>query len=308
VDVDRALLAAADAPDSRVRDVAQYLIARGGKRIRPALLFVVAELGHAERRATTAAAVLVELIHVASLYHDDVIDRAPLRRSARSVNGRWGNAIATTSGTFLMARALEIAASLGEDVNRLTASAVSRLCTGQLQEIESAFDAALTEETHLEIIDRKTATLFQLACRLAAHLAGLSDAHRGGVDRYATEVGLAFQLADDALDLVGEARRLGKRPAADMREGVYSLAILRCLASGAEACAGLRELLSRERLTDADLRDALRIVRGSGEVERALQTARRHATLAIEAAAALPAGPVASSLANLARLAVDRSS
>jgi heptaprenyl diphosphate synthase len=300
------LLAAAEASDRGVRAVAQHLIACGGKRVRPALLFAVTELGTVDEARVLDAAVVVELVHVASLYHDDVIDRAPLRRGARSANGRWGNSVATVAGTFLMARALEIAASLGDDVNRLVNEAVARLCTGQLQEIESAFDAELPEATHLEILEGKTATLFLLACRIAAHLAVLPPAQRTALGEYAGAVGVAFQIADDALDLVGETRNLGKQSGADLREGVYSLAVLRCAAAGARG-ARLRELLALDEPSDSDVRSILQLVRESGEIESALDTARVHARRAIDAASALPSGLVADSLINFARLAVNRS-
>jgi heptaprenyl diphosphate synthase len=305
--VEQALLDATDVADHGMRELAWQLILRGGKRIRPTLLLVASELGRGDEEALISAAVIVELMHVASLYHDDVIDRAPLRRGALSVNRRWGNALATVGGTFLIARALAIAAALGDEVNRLTTTAVADLCGGELQEIENGFDVDLPEETHFQILERKTATLFVLPCALAARISRSGKKVTRALGDYATHVGLAFQLADDALDLMAHTRVLGKRAGSDLREGSYSLAVLRAVRAAQSIAVPLRDLLARESLTDRELRQAMRLIRASGAIDSALHSAREHVAQALGALAVLPAGPAAESLARFASLAVERS-
>lgn len=303
--VERALLDATDA-SNEMRDVARHLILRGGKRLRPALVVVVSELGHAFEDDVVTAAVIVELMHVASLYHDDVIDRAPLRRGAASINKRWGNPLATVAGTFLIARALDRAASLGDDVNAMTTESVAALCSGELQEIENAFDAQLSEATHLEVLARKTASLFRLPCALAAHLSHAGGETSRALDDYALHVGLAFQIADDALDLVARTRVLGKHAGTDLREGIYSLAVLRVLSAGGDAAARLRDLLARESPSQRELQTALAIIRKSGAVDSALATAREHVSLGRASLQSLPRGAAVESLDRFATMAVER--
>lgn len=299
------LMRAAETSDRAVHAVAKHLLERGGKRLRPALLFVVAEYGEADPELLLRAATAVELVHVASLYHDDVIDRAPQRRGVHSANRRWGNGVATAVGTFLMSRALERSAALGAHANGLVAGAVMQLCTGQLEEIENAYDIGLAEETHLDVLARKTATLFELPCALGALLAGLSADRTRALTSYGRALGQAFQITDDTLDLCGTAR-LGKRRGTDLREGVYSLAVLRALAAG-PAAGPLREVLLRERLDDADIAAALRLVAQSGTIATAVATAQSAAASALDALWSLPEGAATESLHNLAHLAVDRS-
>ncbi|MCP4544236.1 MAG: polyprenyl synthetase family protein, partial [Chloroflexi bacterium] len=156
--------------DKQLRDVALHLINRAGKRLRPALCMVVAQFGDPDDPRLLQAATAIELIHIASLYHDDVMDRAPARRGKDSANIHWGNGLAVLAGTYLFARATALLADLGDIPNQLASHASVELCTGQLQEMENAFNLNLTETEHLDILARKTATLFEFPCRLGAYL------------------------------------------------------------------------------------------------------------------------------------------
>jgi geranylgeranyl pyrophosphate synthase len=298
------------AEDLQLRVIALELVERGGKRIRPALLLLAASFGArsvAQANLLRAAAAL-EMVHVASLYHDDVIDRAPLRRQAASVNSRWGNTLAGIGGTFLFARASNLFARLGDAANRLAGEAFIELCGGQLREMQYAYDLDLDEEEHLEILARKTATLFALPCRLGAELVGLPQPAADALTCYGHHLGVAFQLADDALDIAGRPETMGKAVGTDLRQGIYSLAVLRAVRNGSEAGLRIRSLLQRLRADEHDVVEVLALLRASGAAEHALQLAARTADRACSALESLPDSPARTSLRNLARHAVARSS
>jgi geranylgeranyl pyrophosphate synthase len=288
----------------RVNEIALQLIERGGKRLRPALLFLAAPPG-APDQALLAAAASLELLHVASLYHDDVMDRADTRRGGASANAAFGNPAAAAGGIYLVARAAGVLASLPVRIGALVADSTARICAGQLREAENRFNTRLSEAEHLEILALKTGTLVELPCRLGAELGGAAPEVIEALATYGREVGLAFQLADDALDLAGHPSRLGKPVASDLREGVYSLATLRVLArEGPGGPLGL--LVARANLTPPEIEAALERIRASGAVAEALDLARTHSERAIAALEPLPPSPARRSLANLARYAVER--
>jgi heptaprenyl diphosphate synthase len=306
--LDQTLLAAITADDLQMRMMALALIGRGGKRLRPALLFLAAAFGEAAEDDLQPAAAAMELFHVASLYHDDVMDRAPRRRQGASANRRWGNLGATLAGAYLFARGSVLLATLGNRANQIASEAALELCLGQLQEVENAFNLALDEASYLQIIRRKTATLFETPCRLGSLLSGASHEHTVALSSYGRKLGLAFQLADDALDLVGDARETGKGVGTDLREGVYSLPVLRALNAGDARSEALRTLLLRARMREEDVQQAIQLVRASGAVAEGLALARGYGRQAQEALAGVPQGPARESLLRLAHYAVARSS
>jgi geranylgeranyl pyrophosphate synthase len=298
----------ASADDLQLRVMALELVARGGKRLRPALLLLTATVGNARDmdRLLPAAAAL-ELIHVASLYHDDVMDRAPLRRGSPSVNARWGNTMATLAGTYLFARACAVLSMLGPEANRIVAEATAELCAGQVRELENAYNVQMEEALHFDILAKKTATLFELPCRLGALLSGADEEHLQAAAEYGRSLGVAFQLTDDALDLTGEVDETGKATGTDVREGIYSLAVLRTLRRNDAVAAELRLVLSRACLSNTEVLKARRLVRDTGAVSEALDEARAYAARALAAARELPVGPARMSLIQLASYAVERS-
>jgi heptaprenyl diphosphate synthase len=290
--------------DPELRAVALHLLTRGSKRLRPALVFLAAEHGTFQEELLRPVAMALEVIHVASLYHDDVMDRASLRRGGPSANSAWGNQAATIAGTYLLARANALLIAAGREVVEATARAAVDICVGQLQEVEHAYDLELTQAEHLAIITRKTATLFELPCRLGALLSQAAPAHRHALARYGHHLGIAFQLADDALDLAGHPAQLGKSVAGDLREGTYSLAVLEALAGPDGGRLG--GLLQRARLDPDSAGAAIGLVRASGAIDRALAAARGHGAQAREALGSLPPGPANATLARLADYAVTR--
>jgi heptaprenyl diphosphate synthase len=303
-----AILRSVVAPaDLQLRVMALHLIERGGKRLRPCLLMLAASYGKefVQTRLLHAAAAL-ELVHIASLYHDDVMDRAPRRRRGTSTNARWGNGPATVAGTYLFARANALLASLGPVPNQLASQAWVSLCAGQLQEVENAYNLELSDGEHLEILERKTATLFELPCRLGARMSGASTIHVDALATYGRYLGLAFQVVDDLLDLAGQADIVGKTTGTDLREGVYSLAVLHAVRERSGIGEHLRALLGQARLTEEEIQTALRLVGESGALAEARAIARDYARRAQRTLEVLPDGPGRLSLSRLAEHAVTR--
>lgn len=304
--VEATLEAAVRPRDVQFRAMAAYLLRRGGKRLRPALVLLAGEFGDFALPRLLRGAAAVELLHIASLYHDDVMDQANTRRGEASANVRWGNPAAVLAGTYLFASAARLMVEVGGRATELAATAIDRLCAGQLAEMESSFDMGLTEAEHLEISERKTASLFELPCRLGAHLAGCSDGMVDALGTYGQHLGVAFQLADDALDYVGEAGELGKDPWADLPKGIYGLPVVRLLGHSGPMGEQLRSLLGTLRPTRAELIEAVELVRASDAVEQTLVLAEERARMAVEELSTLPEGPARASLEALASFAVRR--
>jgi heptaprenyl diphosphate synthase len=303
--LDDVLEQAVTADDTQLKVMALHIIRRGGKRLRPALLLLCGSYGTTDEARLLRAAAALELTHVASLYHDDVMDRAPVRRGGASTNARWGSPQAAFAGTYLFSRACELWASLGHESNELAADMAVNLCLGQLHEVERAYDAETTDETHLRILEMKTGSLFELPCRMGALLSDQANPVADALARYGRSLGVAFQLADDVLDLTGDTEAIGKLAGKDLQEGVYSLAVLRALRSE-EVGVPLHDLLARAALRDADVREAIRLVRESGAIEQARSLAEEYAAEATASLADLPAGPATDSLHRLAHLTVTR--
>jgi heptaprenyl diphosphate synthase len=225
--VEPMLLAAVTAGDPFLDQVATHLIKAGGKRLRPMLALAAATRG--ERRATEAdllGSVSVELVHLASLYHDDVIDEATIRRGTESVNSRFGNLMAIVGGDYLLARSAEIAASLGTEIAGLLATTLGLLCRGQVSEVKTAFSVGRTFEQYLEAIEGKTAALMATSCRVGALTGGAPRTEVEALTEFGRNFGIVFQLRDDVLDVVGTNGELGKPPGQDLAEGVYTLPVL----------------------------------------------------------------------------------
>ena len=235
--IDAALRAAVTTDDPALTSLAGHLATRGGKRLRPALLFL-ARGGEPADEVALRAATGVELIHLASLYHDDVMDRSARRRGAETVNARWGNGAAALGGTFLFTRAQRLLAGVGAAATEMAIAASARLCAGQLREAENAYNLELSVTEYLEILQLKTASLFVLAAQLGSLLAGAAPEHQSALADYAGALGLAFQLHDDVLDWVGQQAVMGKAANTDIRGGIYNLPILLLLTNEGRTRAG----------------------------------------------------------------------
>jgi heptaprenyl diphosphate synthase len=276
--VETALREVVQAGDPFLTQVAGHLIPAGGKRLRPALALAVGQLdGGPASDDVVMGACAVELVHLGSLYHDDVMDEARTRRNVESVNARWGNLIAILAGDFLLARASEIAASLGTEVAGLLATTIGRLCEGQVLELSQTFDVSRSEEAYLASIAGKTAALMATACRIGGITAGIDRPGIEALTAYGQKVGMVFQIVDDILDVVATAEQLGKPAGNDLVEGVYTLPVIRALA--ADRDQALRGILGGP-LDAAAVEQARALVRADGAVASAIDVARRYAAQA----------------------------
>jgi heptaprenyl diphosphate synthase len=297
-EVERQLRAAVSADDALMAEMAGHLVLAGGKRVRPLLAVAAAATGAPITLEVVLGGVSVELVQVGSLCHDDVIDEAETRRGVESVNARWGNLKAILTGDYLLAKASEIAAGLGTEVAGLLAATIGRLCEGEVQELRRAFDVTRTEDDYLASIEGKTASLFAAATRIGAIVGGLPRDRVEALTAFGLRYGMAFQIVDDILDVVASDEELGKPSGHDMAEGVYTLPVIRTLASpdGAQ----LRPLLGGP-LADAELEKARDIVRANGSVDESLALARSYVGGAVDALGAVGESPAATALADAAR-------
>jgi heptaprenyl diphosphate synthase len=286
--VEERLLEASTADDPYLTKIAQHLLLAGGKRFRPLLALLAAEFGESEDHRPVEAAVAVELIHVGSLYHDDVIDEADKRRGATSANANWTNTVAILAGDFLMARASEVAAThLSQESVRLLAATYAELVEGQTRELQLTDDLTHSLEDYQEVIGGKTASLIRTSARLGAMAADAADQTVEALSTWAWELGMVFQIADDALDLVADEETIGKPAGSDIREGTFTGPVLRAV-NGPHGDR-VRQLLETGRpYTDETVNEVIRMVREGGHVDAALETASTRLTIAESALATLP--------------------
>ncbi len=288
-------------------DIAGHLIRAGGKRVRPGFVIAAANIAYAQPTAahdnTLTGGVAVELVHLGSLYHDDVMDEAQLRRNVDSVNAKWGNLRAILAGDFLLARASELAASLGTEVAGLLAATISHLCEGQVRELQDTHNPARTEESYTASIEGKTASLLAASCRIGALVAKLDRPIVDALTEFGRCYGLAFQVVDDILDIVATDEHLGKPSGNDLHEGIYTLPVIRALDTN---CGPqLLELLGGS-LSDAEVRSALQLVRASSGVEQALEVARNYVKQASASLGSLPSCETTAALQIATDYLIDR--
>lgn len=300
--LEKALEAAVAVDDPFLAEVAGHLVGAGGKRLRPALVLASALAGGAEvDERTVAGGVSVELVHLGSLYHDDVIDDASSRRGVDSVNARWGNLVAILAGDFLLAKASEIAASLGTEVAGLLAATIGRLCQGEVSQLEHAFDPGRSYTAYLTAIAGKTASLLSTSCRIGGLVADLPRPWVDGLTEFGRHFGMAFQIWDDVRDLVSTEDDLGKPAGHDMVEGTYTLPVIYALATPGVG-DDLRAILGGP--IDPPARDKARdLILGTDAVRATVVEGRRWADRAVTALDPLVAGGAPSELvADLAEL------
>ena len=297
-------VAVADSPF--VTEAASHLIAAGGKRFRPQLVYLASEFGgEVDEERLLKAALVMELTHVASLYHDDVMDEADVRRSAPSANSRWGNSIAILIGDYLFAKASILVADLGADYVRLQAETFTRLVQGQIAETRGPETGEVPLEHYLQVIADKTGSLIAASALFGAMIAGAPQGIRDALAAYGEEVGLVFQLSDDIIDITSDVA--GKTPGTDLREGVPTLPTLLLEASNDPADQPLKDLLAGDLSDDAVLAEVLAALRIHPVIEKARVEVRRHADLARQHLAPLPEGQVKQLLLQVCEDLVERS-
>ena len=293
--------------DQFVADASRYLVEAGGKRFRPLLVLLAAQFGDPDAWGVVPAGVVVELTHLATLYHDDVMDEAPLRRGAKSANARWDNTIAILTGDFLFARSSRILADLGPEAVRIQAHTFERLCTGQIRETIGPRAGQDPVEHHLAVLADKTGSLISASGRYGALMSGAPPEVVEVMTQFGERIGVAFQLADDLVDITSDSMQSGKTPGTDLREGIPTLAALIALTSTDPSDARLQELLGRSIPDDAEHAEALGLLRAHSAVEEARGEARRWADLARSCLEPLPAGPPRDVLELLCDYVVSRS-
>ena len=286
-----------------VTEASRHLVDAGGKRFRPLLVLLAAQFGDPEAPGVAPAAVVVELTHLATLYHDDVMDEADLRRGAASANARWDNSVAILTGDFLFAKASDILADLGPEAVRIQARTFERLCTGQIREtIGPDGDDAVAH--HLRVLADKTGSLIATSGRFGAMMSGASQEVIETMTAFGEQIGVAFQLADDIVDIVSDSDASGKVPGTDLREGVPTLTALIALATDDDP--RLRDLLTRPLDDDADHAEALKRLRDHPALDAARHEARAWADRARETLVVLPEGSAREALTALCDYVVTR--
>ncbi|MBF9068030.1 polyprenyl synthetase family protein [Streptacidiphilus fuscans] len=298
--------ALADATKSDVPFItvgAQHLLHAGGKRFRPLLTLLAAQFGDANAPGIVPAAVVVELTHLATLYHDDVMDEASMRRGAVSANARWDNSVAILTGDFLFSRASQILADLGPKAVRLQAQAFERLVTGQILETAGPGPDDDPVRHYLDVLSGKTSSLIAVSCHLGALLAGADERVVDILTQYGERIGTAFQLADDILDVASESRESGKTPGTDLREGVPTLPVLLLRATEPDPSVPgdlrLRELTAGPIEDDELHAEALELMRAHPALAQAREDTLRWAEEARELLGPLPPCPAKSALEGL---------
>ena len=289
-----------------VTNAARHLMHAGGKRFRPLLVLLAAETGDPSRDGVVTAACVVELTHLASLYHDDVMDEAELRRGAESANSRWDNHVAILTGDFLFSKSSELTASLGADAVRIQAETFTKLVEGQILEtLEPGPDEDALAH-YLRVVEGKTGSLIATSARYGARFSGAPLAVEEALMAYGEKVGMAFQLSDDILDVASESDESGKTPGTDLREGVPTLPVLMAQRSTDPADTRLLELLAGDLTDDALHAEALDLLRTHPAMDEARQYVLDRAREAQDLLTALPDGPVKDALDAFAVLIATR--
>ncbi|SDS61809.1 heptaprenyl diphosphate synthase [Nocardioides scoriae] len=290
-----------------VTTAARHLMDAGGKRFRPLLVLLAAEAGERpDHPDVLLSACVVELTHLASLYHDDVMDEADLRRGAASANARWDNHVAILTGDFLFSKSSELTAELGADAVRIQAQTFTSLVEGQILETLGPADGADPLEHHLRTVAGKTGSLIATSARYGARFAGTPTDVEDALHEYGAKVGVAFQLSDDILDIASESEESGKTPGTDLREGVPTLPVLIAQRSTDPADARLVELVSAPLTDDALHAEALELLRAHPALAEARAYVINLANEAKSLLKVLPEGPVRTALEAFADVVATR--
>lgn len=301
--------------DALAGATSRHLVDAGGKRLRPMLTVLCGHLGDPDRDELVDAAVVVELTHLATLYHDDVMDAAPVRRGAPSAHELWGNQVAVITGDLVFARASAIAAGLGAQAIRILADTFERLCLGQLHEVAGPGPDADPVAHYLQVLADKTASLIASSARFGAMFSGAGPEIEAALVAYGEAAGVAFQLADDVIDLTSDAVVTGKTPGTDLRDHVPTMPVLLLrerVAAGAgtdaerAADADLLALLDSDLSDDTALSGAVAALREHEVLAATRERAETWEKRALDALAPLPEGPVRAALETFTHSLVDR--
>ena len=290
-----------------VEETSRHLVAAGGKRLRPLLTLISSHFGDSTRKEIIPAAVVCELTHLATLYHDDVMDEAPLRRGVESANNRWGNTIAILTGDYLFSKASDLLADLGPEAVRLQARTFERLVIGQIMETQGPQNGEDPLAHYLRVVGDKTGSLIATSARFGGMLSGASREVTETLTKFGEQIGIAFQLADDVIDIASDSNQSGKTPGTDLREGVPTLVTINVMASGKSEDAELQRLLSAPIHDEETVAQVLRALRSHDGLNQAREQLSQFAKQARAALGPLPLTPATSALFSLCDAVIDRS-
>ena len=289
-----------------VVETSRHLVEAGGKRLRPLLTLLAAQFGNENSKGIVESAVVCELTHLATLYHDDVMDEAKLRRGVQSANDRWGNVVAILTGDYLFSKASDLLADLGPEAVRLQAKTFERLVIGQICETQNKDKPDLTVENYLKVVSDKTASLIATSARFGAMLSGAVKEQVELLTQYGEKIGIAFQVADDVLDVASEMTESGKVPGTDLREGVPTLITLLVKQANNAADENLIKKLSGP-VAESEISSVLSELRKHNAMNQAREYLQSLAKEANEILMKLPDIPARSALIKLTSLLVERS-
>lgn len=289
-----------------IAEKVNHLAFAGGKRFRPMMALLCSEFGpHPQSENVVKGAVMTEMVHLATLYHDDVMDEAERRRGVASANARWNNSVAILAGDILLAHTSRLMSEIDTETVAHFAHTFQILVTGQMRETEGAHGANEVEH-YLKVVEEKTGVLIASAAYLGAKHAGADREIVDSCERMGAAVGVVFQIVDDIIDIFSDPEQSGKTPGTDLREGVFTLPVLYALEEDTPAGEELRAMLTGPLASDAEVERALELLRQTSGRERALDTVREYLAIAERELDTLPAGPANDALRTLATYTVDR--
>ena len=290
-----------------VEETARHLVAAGGKRLRPLLTLLASHYGDKNKFGIIESAVVCELTHVATLYHDDVMDEAPLRRGVESANNRWGNTVAILTGDYLFAKVSALLADIGPEAVRLQASTFERLVIGQIMETQGPRNGEDPLDHYMQVVADKTGSLISASARFGAMVSGAPSDIKETLTVFGEKIGIAFQLADDVIDIASESFESGKIPGTDLREGVPTLVTLNVMKSNKREDKDLIKLLQSPIKDEKIVKQVLTTLRGHDALVQSREQLLGIARDARTALGPLPVNDVTGALFSLCDAIVDRS-
>ena len=291
-----------------VIETSRHLVDAGGKRLRPLLTLIASQFGNPKAKGIVEAAVVCELTHLGTLYHDDVMDEAPLRRGVESANNRWNNTVAILTGDYLFAKTSQLLADLGPEAVRLQAFTFERLVIGQITETQGSSEGKTQLEHYLNVVADKTASLISASARYGAMISGADVKIMDALTKFGEEIGTVFQLADDIIDIASDSKESGKTPGTDLREGVPTLVTLFILESSDPADAELKKILSAPITDEAVVAQTILKLRSHSALTKSRELVAGYGKSAQKHLEILPEGPAKAALVGLSQAVISRTS
>jgi heptaprenyl diphosphate synthase len=291
-----------------VIETSRHLVDAGGKRLRPLLTLIAAQFGNPKAKGIIEAAVVCELTHLGTLYHDDVMDEAPLRRGVASANNRWNNTVAILTGDYLFAKTSQLLADLGPEAVRLQALTFERLVIGQITETQGSSSDKTQLEHYLSVVADKTGSLISASARYGAMISGADLKIIDALTKFGEEIGIVFQLADDIIDIASDSKESGKTPGTDLREGVPTLVTLLILESDDPADLELKKILSAPITDEVIVQEVILKLRNHSALTRSRELVAKYGQSAQEHLKTLPDGAAKAALVGLSQAVISRTS